>query len=351
MASIDYLTVKEIGFTIFYLLPIVFASWFLDRQWGLFLSFTSTLVLQLFNTWPKTHLSAILWDSIVIFIVYAIITVLLVELKKKLARDMDRHIMQNQLLSEQEKLIARNKEFLNRTEKFISVLLHDLKGPLTPIIWFTERLLKDKPQSEEEFVEALEIIKRASDTILQHIQETSKALKDKNLVQSFNPRDIDITQVIQSVAKSFLPRAEANGLKLLINGKDRMNWDTLESIIVVSDMFQMKTLVENLIGNAVKYANSSINVNIGETDSNINIDISDDGSGIQPEYQDQIFREYFQVPNSKEGTGLGLYSVKTVVTNHKGTIDVQSTPGKGATFRVSMPVKSGWKGQESPISP
>ncbi len=68
------------------------------------------------------------------------------------------------------------------------------------------------------------------------------------------------------------------------------------------------------------------------------IEVTDDGRGIPEKYKDKVFDEYFQVPGSKKGTGLGLYSVKKVVENHKGKITVNSSSKSGASFEITLPI-------------
>jgi len=97
-------------------------------------------------------------------------------------------------------------------------------------------------------------------------------------------------------------------------------------------------MIENLLGNAVKYAVKIIFLELRRTETELQLNITDDGPGIPKEFQEKIFEQYFQVPGSQKGTGIGLYSVRKVVENHKGTVTVDSQPGKGASFRVVLPV-------------
>ncbi len=75
---------------------------------------------------------------------------------------------------------------------------------------------------------------------------------------------------------------------------------------------------------------------LNKADSGILFVISDDGHGIPEKYHEEIFEEYFQVPGSKKGTGIGLYSVKKVVENHKGKIIVNSSLNAGASFEIKL---------------
>ncbi len=122
-----------------------------------------------------------------------------------------------------------------------------------------------------------------------------------------------------------------------MNNKGKENWNELEKVYFKADPPQLITLLENLLGNAAKYARNTLRVEFNKTESHIRFVISDDGPGIPEKYHEKIFDEYFQVPGSKKGTGLGLYSGKKVVENHKGKIVVKSSLDKGASFEITLP--------------
>ena len=109
-------------------------------------------------------------------------------------------------------------------------------------------------------------------------------------------------------------------MKIFINNKNRRSWSELENVIFKGDISQLKTLLENLLGNAIKYAKSAIKIELDKTDSDIHFVISDNGPGILEGYREKIFEQYYQPPGSQKGTGIGLYSVKKVVENHGGKI-------------------------------
>ncbi len=136
---------------------------------------------------------------------------------------------------------------------------------------------------------------------------------------------------------NFIPQIEEKGIKIFINNKEKEDWNKIEKIFFKGDPHQLKTLIENLLGNAVKYAKSTIEIELQNSDHYIHFIISDDGPGIPEKYLEKIFDEYFQIPGSKKGTGLGLYSVKKVVETHKGKICVNSFPDMGTTFEITFP--------------
>jgi signal transduction histidine kinase len=222
-------------------------------------------------------------------------------------------------------------------DKFISVLIHDLKGPLIPIIGYSKRLIEGKAKSKEDIIRVLRIIQESSQDILQTIENTSISLKEKATLQSFNCKELEFNDILNSVILHSIPEMEKSGLEIFINDASREEGNEMKKIIIKADPYQLKTLVENLLGNAIRYAKSTIKVELSKCESNIRFVVSDDGAGIPKKYHEKIFEEYFQVPGSKKGTGLGLFSVKKVVENHNGIIAVNSTPDTGTSFEIKFP--------------
>ena len=237
-----------------------------------------------------------------------------------------------------EELVEQRTEELNQQrEKFISVLIHDLKGPMTPILGFTRRLLKGKAKTPEDTLLYLQTIESSSEQLLGTIERTSRDLREKSALDVFSPEQFDICGLTRSIAESYGPKMDDKKITLLINGRGKDRWEELEPLLFHADASQLKTMIENLIGNAIKYATREISLEIERSETGLQLEISDDGPGIPKQYHEKIFEQYFQVPGSRKGTGIGLYSVRKVIENHKGSIIVDSKPGQGARFRVTLP--------------
>lgn len=237
-----------------------------------------------------------------------------------------------------EELVELRTEALNiQREQFISVLIHDLKGPLVPMLGFTKRLIEGKAKSQEDSIAYLKIIHESSQELLTTIENTSRDLREKLVLKSFNPEELNFKDILLSIVTKSLTEIENRGLEIFINGKNRSNWCELEGVIFKGDLSQLKTLIGNLLGNAIKYAKSSIKIELDKTNSDIHFVISDDGHGISEEYKEKIFEQYYQMPGSIKGTGIGLFSAKKVVENHSGKIVVYSVKNKGTSFEVTLP--------------
>jgi signal transduction histidine kinase len=108
------------------------------------------------------------------------------------------------------------------------------------------------------------------------------------------------------------------------------------------DRLRMSQVVTNLLSNAVKYgAGKPVDVSFGPTPSGARLVVRDEGIGIDPADQRQIFERFERAVSSRNygGLGLGLYIVKRIVEAHGGTIRVESTPGAGAAFAVELPTR------------
>ena len=118
---------------------------------------------------------------------------------------------------------------------------------------------------------------------------------------------------------------------------------TLEKDYVRIDEVHMTTVFNNLLSNAVKYCTKAPELNIDVSVKNIlTIRIKDNGIGIKKDDQKYIFDKFYRIGKGDfktvKGLGLGLYYVKQIVVAHGGNIDVDSTPGKGTTFTINIPL-------------
>lgn len=142
--------------------------------------------------------------------------------------------------------------------------------------------------------------------------------------------DVDLRRLVEDVCEDFAARAAQKGLRFAIAGHGaRVNVDPM----------RIQQALANLVDNAIKYGgeNGTIDVAVGDG----TIRITDHGEGIAPSERERIFRRFYRVDKSRSqtiaGTGLGLAIAKHLVLLHRGTIEVESEPGQGATFVVTLP--------------
>ena len=229
------------------------------------------------------------------------------------------------------------KDLDDQREKFISVLLHDLKNPLIPMAYYSKKILDGKITSEEVKMAKIEVMHQSSEDLLNIINNISNALRQKSLLEIFHSEVVDLKKIVIQIMNNFLSVLEDRKINVCFNKKSKDRWDEIENYNIEADRRQIKTMLENLLSNAIKYTKSSIEINVTETDGVIRLTVSNNGPDIDVMYHEKIFEDYFQPPGSKDGSGIGLCSVKKVVENHKGSIVVRSSPGNGTSFEVSFP--------------
>ena len=153
-----------------------------------------------------------------------------------------------------------------------------------------------------------------------------------------NLKNENIIAIIEDITLSVTDYAENKGLEII--------FDTdIEEKIMACDADKIERIMLNLLSNAIKFtpAGGNILVNIADKDSSIIISVKDTGIGIPLDKQESIFERFIQVDKSlsrnREGSGIGLSLVKSLVELHGGTIELVSEYGKGSEFIIEFPVK------------
>lgn len=239
----------------------------------------------------------------------------------------------------EELIELRTGEINEQRERFVSVLIHDLKGPLVPILGFSKLLMKRQGLTEEKIALYAGEIHASTTKFSKVIDQTTRHLRAKRMALSFDREPFDVKELLHSVARSTLPVLKADRLSLKVNGRDVDEYEkTGNSVMFQGDMGKVRSLLENLLGNARKYALSRIEVQLESNDTHLELIVEDDGPGVAEPFRKKIFEEYYQAPGSKDGTGVGLYSVKRTIDHYQGTIVVSTSPLGGARFFISLPL-------------
>jgi PAS domain S-box-containing protein len=234
-----------------------------------------------------------------------------------------------------------NKEL----ESFAYVSSHDLQEPLRKITTFANRIMeKEYSALSETGKDYLNRMQEAAKRMKRLIQDLLEYSRTNTMERTFVRTDIK--DLVEGVKKEFS--------EVLQEKSGAINIGPLCKLDVVP--FQFRQLMENLIGNSLKFSvpgnPPQINVDSEvKTGSELNVDgllpkqsychlwVTDNGIGFDPQYKDRIF-EVFQRLNAREefeGTGIGLAICKKIVENHNGVITADSTEGKGARFDIYIP--------------
>jgi len=239
----------------------------------------------------------------------------------------------------EELIELRTGEINEQRERFVSVLIHDLKGPLVPIIGFSKLLMKHENLTPEKIARYAGEIYASTTKFSQVIDQTTRHLKEKRMALSFDKEPFDVKELLHSVVRSMLPALKADRISLKVNGREVGEYQKNgQPVMFLGDIGKFRTLMENLLGNARKYAVSRIGVELTSSEGQLEMVVDDDGSGVAEPFRKKIFQEYYQVPGSKDGTGVGLYSVKRTVEHYQGNITVHTSPFGGARFVVTLPM-------------
>ena len=227
----------------------------------------------------------------------------------------------------------RAEDLLVAREKLMLAITHDFKAPLGSIMGYTELLSRLTEDERQRFYldnmksSSEHLLKLVSDLLDFHRLDLNKA--EVNRV-TFNP-----SQLFDEIYVSFEPLTAAKGLALQGHVAPELNGR------YISDPLRLRQIVNNLLSNAVKFTQKGeISLTAGYDSSKLTIAIADTGKGMASEDRERIFQEFTRLSGAQgeEGFGLGLSIVKKLVTLLEGTIDVQSTLGKGSCFTVTLPL-------------
>ena len=251
------------------------------------------------------------------------------------------------LLSEKSHQISRmNNEIqeqrdhlnkLNKTkDKFFSIIAHDLKNPFNSIKGFTELMIENNAEYDsEKRLKFLKIVRESSSkasSLLNNLLTWANA-QSENF--EFKPAKINLKNEIESVV-TFLEIQAVNKDIKIIN-------EVADDIYVKADSNMLRTILRNLISNAIKFTNprGSVKISASEEDNFIKIAVKDSGVGIPKSELDKLFNIETKTSTSgtanEQGSGLGLVLCKDFVQKHGGVIKVKSELNKGSEFTFTLP--------------
>ena len=234
-------------------------------------------------------------------------------------------------------------EAASRTKsEFLSNMSHELRTPLTAILGFSENLLADGDidKAPPERVDALRTILRNGEHLLQLINDILDLSKIEAGRMDVERIKCSPLEVASHAVDSMQFRAKANNLQL------NLHCDTSIPATMHSDPTRLKQILINLIGNAVKFTEmGSVDVHVAYREKDgegfVDFEVRDSGIGMTDQQIQRLFRPFAQADSSTTrkfgGTGLGLTITKQLVEMLGGEISVMSEPGRGSTFRFSIP--------------
>jgi PAS domain S-box-containing protein len=222
-------------------------------------------------------------------------------------------------------------------DRFISILGHDLKNPFNIILGFSKLLTEDirnlNTDEIEDIANNINKSARNSFNLIEDILMWAGAQQGKI---PFKPLKLSFADICQYAVEALKQSADAKNITI--------NYSKADHINVFADNDMLKTVLRNLVSNAIKFTNNggTININAEENSGNVTISVSDNGIGIKPDDLKKLFNisEFITTTGTAEetGTGFGLLLCKEFVDKHQGKIWVESELGKGSDFKFTLPI-------------
>lgn len=217
--------------------------------------------------------------------------------------------------------------------EFIGIINHELKEPVSAIISGMEILKAHGiDKMNESQLKMLSIIDKSGKDMIHLINNLLDLSKiDSGKIEIY-PEFFPLINLIEEVILSIKPEADKKNIKI----ERKIDKSTP---IVYADPQKLKQILYNLLDNSVKYTpeNGTVHIDAATSDDSIKMEIRDSGIGIKKEHLSDIFSKFAKHAPGYEGTGLGLYIVKSYIEAHNGTIEVESEYGKGTTFKIFLP--------------
>lgn len=222
---------------------------------------------------------------------------------------------------------------------FVSGVSHELKTPLTVIQACTETLLDGAASDPETARRFLTQISEQSDRLSGLIVRMLHLARVESgeLVLSVEP--VDVAAISRQIARDMQPVAESRQLELNVTGPDEL--------YVLADDQAVRTVLGNLVDNAMKYtpAGGRVRVSLTASDTAASVTVSDTGIGISEKDQERVFERFYRVERDRNreqgGTGLGLAIVKHLCQGMKTPVSLKSSPGEGTSITITFPFQNG----------
>lgn len=240
--------------------------------------------------------------------------------------------------SNEERLRTGNRVLEQNKDDFLSIAAHQMRTPLGSAKWRLEMLAhgdfgKLHKEAEEEIQQLLKSNQRMI-TLVNNLLDVScieeKRKKDK-------PMSVPMPDIIKRVAQELTPEAESRGISFSFTYKPK------EVLPITVDAERAYAVIENLLSNAVKYntIKGNVSIHIVDTPEELTLEIKDTGIGIPDEEKKHLFTKFFRAPNAvrtdTDGSGLGLYVVKSYVTDWGGSVTCVDNTPSGSIFTVKIP--------------
>jgi signal transduction histidine kinase len=222
-------------------------------------------------------------------------------------------------------------------DKLFSIIAHDLRGPFNSIIGYSqllrENIRKYKVEESEKCVDTINTTAQNTFNLLVNLLTWAKTQTGQT---AFNPEMLELYKITEEVIELLSSSAKIKDISVINN--------LPAGIKIFADRHMLRTMMQNLIFNAIKFTNRSgiVNIHAIATDDHVEVIVSDKGIGISKEAIKKLFKLATANPASgtsnETGSGLGLVICREFVEKHGGKIWVESNEGSGSDFKFTLPV-------------
>jgi signal transduction histidine kinase len=309
----DVATPPDMSTSVFYLIPIAIAAWFVGLPLGLLTAVLGALLWMFgeISAHPGVPLQFHVWNAVTrgaIFVSLAFLT--------------------TQLFREREKLRALDRE----REEALSFVAHELRTSVTGIEGQIPPLLEATGLGEEQH-KALVSVRRQAHTLNRFAEDVLAVSRFEQGRFDLRRVDVDLGELVAQAARD---SADPDRIQLVLPS---------EPVPVSADVDRLRLAIEHLLSNALKYSpqSSGVFVRVSADATAARLEVRDSGVGLSENDHRVLFQKYGRVRNTRTenvlGVGLGLYVTRLLVEAHHGKIGAKSVgPGMGSTFTIELPL-------------
>lgn len=290
-----------------------------DHQWN---EKTTTLKVVITPPWWRTTLAYVVYVLLLLGWMGWLAWRWNLQVKRKYKRRMEKY----QIAKEQEVYKSKISFFIN--------LVHEIRTPLSLIRLPLEKLLEKEREGKD--AKYLSVIDKNVNYLLGITNELLDFQKMESGSLNLNLKNCDIKELVSDVYNQFTSPAELKEIKLVLTLPDH----DLKSMV---DRDKLSKILVNLMGNAIKYTRTRIELKLISEDAGYEIQVIDDGPGVPDGQKQKIFEAFYQLPDDKVaatvGTGIGLAYAKSLAEAHQGGLRLEDNAMGGSSFILSLPMK------------
>jgi signal transduction histidine kinase len=236
--------------------------------------------------------------------------------------------------------VTREMALAKLKSDFVSNVSHELRTPLALIRLYAETLEMGRLQTKEKYQEYYSIIRKESERLTALINNILDFSRIEAGRKEYKFDDTDLSALVRDTLEAYRYQIEQLGFAFQVNIDD-----ALPSVKVDREAIARSLL--NLVNNAVKFSNDDkfLGVKLYRANGSVRLEVVDHGIGIPRGDLNKVFDKFYRAGDSlvhnTKGSGVGLSLVRHIAEAHGGDVSVQSTPGRGSKFTISLPLGSG----------